>query len=230
MAAYSQLSVINLALLQIPNAQIVSLSERSKAADTMRAVWSLALGLCLEATSWGFAKKRQALAVQATNPREGSWLVRYAMPSDMVFPVRLLQSVDSVTGSGTWAPQVGQTLPAYPNSPEDPGYPYDLEGGDLYANLQNGILEYVQADPSIDLFSPTFIMALMMTLDALACLAITSDAKKAADFTALASNARDVAAASSMNRQRQTYGNFVPEEVAARLGLDPQFATLPWVL
>jgi len=80
--AISSVQIANLALGKLgTDSTIESLTENSNEARTINLWFDLSRQQVLAAFSWGFAKKRQALATHSDDP-SSEWAYRYVYPAD----------------------------------------------------------------------------------------------------------------------------------------------------
>jgi hypothetical protein len=77
-----QTEIINLALLQLGGVTIAGVSEASRSAGVMAALWTPMLKDVLRDHAWPFAKKRVTLTV-TTTPVFG-WDAAYTLPTDLM--------------------------------------------------------------------------------------------------------------------------------------------------
>lgn len=83
MSAVSDTLIANMALSHIGSkSSIANLDERSPEAAECKLWYDLSRKVALEAHNWGFARKRQLLALTADDPPEPRWYYRYQYPAD----------------------------------------------------------------------------------------------------------------------------------------------------
>jgi hypothetical protein len=217
---YSSTFVANMALDELPWANIASINETTPAGNACRRWYAQAFAELLERADWSFTRVRASLTLRDTNDREGDWLFAYALPSDFAIPIRLLPPP---SGSVTDVVELltGQSL-AYPSlTYNDPGLMYDLMGATIYANTENAVLEYVGDVASFNNASALFVKALALDLACKVCVPLTKDRKLKLSLMQEAQVAQDRAISQNANARPQTYGgNFVSEAEMARAGVD----------
>jgi hypothetical protein len=81
--AYSQIGIVNLALLNIGVGSISALNEGTPQSIAANAAWEYVLNEVLEAKDWNFAKTRASLAVSDVTP-VNNWSYAYPLPSDFL--------------------------------------------------------------------------------------------------------------------------------------------------
>jgi hypothetical protein len=89
--AVTQVSICNLALIRCGAARISSISQDTKTAVALNAIWDMSRDIVMAAHPWNFAIKRDTLAPTATTPEYG-YDYEYDLPSDCL---RLLREEDS---------------------------------------------------------------------------------------------------------------------------------------
>jgi hypothetical protein len=94
---------------------------------------------------WSFAVKRELLAA-STNDNLSEWDYMYALPSDCLRPIVLLDT--------------------YADYIEMPRYPFTLESKVLYTDLESAGLKYVARVTDVTLFSDSFVNAFAWRLAA----------------------------------------------------------------
>jgi hypothetical protein len=219
----SPTEISNLALDgELAAATITGWSENTLQANTARRHYPVCLAELLEASDWGFARTRVALAQEDENDRDPEWAVRYALPTNVGMMIRLLPPYD--VSDDNYTPLVGQRL-VYPTTPStQPGLPYDWAGGFLYAQTEGAILEYVEQDATSEGGSARFIRALTLLLAARFAMPIKKDASLRDKLRGEYEIERDRAIALNANSRPQRYGNFVSDAVLAREGWTPGYS------
>lgn len=211
----SQVEICNLALGELPASKVVSMAENSLEANTCKDHYPQVLGELLEHGNWRNARTQAPLAQLGVNDRDPVFAYAYALPGDALIPLRLLPAYDP--GNGAAFLQVGQRLAGMATSQDDPGLPYDTAGTTLYASTPGAVLEYVKATP--ETMSYLFARALILMLAARICMPITKSVERKRQLLAEAKVALDSALASNANSRPQSYGDFIPDAVAAAWGL-----------
>lgn len=140
----TQVSIINLALAQIGVSGIVSATEDSPAANTVRSIWGLVFEEVLEAAPWNCVKERRALAQNVTVPSGGDWRHQYDLPSNP-YCLRVLEIL----------------------SPSN--IPYEIVGRFLFCNHDsrsgnNLIIQYIKLITDFSQLSPMVSVAISLRL------------------------------------------------------------------
>jgi hypothetical protein len=214
----TQIELCNRALDEIPAAQIITITEKSVQADVCRRHYPAVVGELLEKGNWSDARAQAPLAALADNDRAPIWAVAYAAPSDMVMPVRLLPAYSPSSDPDSFL-LPGQRLASPMSATDDPGLDFDIAGNTIYANTSGAVLEYVRLGPiGGGSMSHLFARAVVMELAARISMPIRKDTGIKRQLMAEAKLALDEALASNANRRPQTYGDFVPDAVAAMWG------------
>lgn len=138
--AYSQVGIVNVALARIGEDAITSIDGSDATSILAKQVWEYVLDEVLCAHNWGFAKKRYALAVDATAPVGGDYDYRYALPSDYLKAIKIYPSLTD------FVIEAGYLLTNYDNS-----------NNDL-------VVHYIRREINPAMFSPHFIAALAWRL------------------------------------------------------------------
>lgn len=186
--------ISNLALSQLPAGSITSLDEDSLQARACRQWYNQVLTDLLERGPWRFSRKLVALAGLDSSDRAARWLYRYARPVDLAIVLRVYDENVS-------APQE-----------------YDYIGEHIYTNVLAPRIEYVSTTGS-PLYTALFRSALIAALAVPICAPITKNYKRQAQLAENAEIAVQRAQAANINEGRPTYGDFMPEVLAARMGL-----------
>lgn len=209
--------ITNLALDELPFAQITAWSENTLQAKAARRHYPVVLAEEAERAEWGFARKRELLA-GVTNTRESEWSYAYALPNDVALPVRVMALTDA---TGTATPMAGQRLVTGMAPADDVGLPYDLAGGVLFTNAPTATLEYIGSSEALTYASALFSRALVLTLAARLAMPLKQDRSIRDNLAAEAEVKRSEAVTLNNNARPQSYGEFIPESAAARQGYDP---------
>ena len=141
--AHSQVKIVNLAYAAIGEGAITSISGTDAKSILAAQVWDDILEEVLSEHDWNFAKKRVALAQDATAPTGEEWEYRYALPSDYV-KARGIEPAKT---------------------------PYVIESGYLLTNYDNTdgddlVLLYTRFETNPAMFSAAFISCLSFRLAA----------------------------------------------------------------
>jgi hypothetical protein len=120
-------AIVNLALLEIGSIQVLTnyCTQDTKEARIAQQVYEQSVRHTLITYPWPFATKYAQLALTATQPSNQDWTYAYRMPSDCIFPRRI------VVARGT----------AVDPSPPPMGLSSDGSGGIILCNEQNATLE-----------------------------------------------------------------------------------------
>ena len=215
--ATTSTTICNLALAEVPHAPIQDIDEDSKAAAECRRVYRQALGELLEACRWTFATRRTALA-QASNSRPAGWAFAYARPADVAVLHRLIPS-QGAAGAGH-APIAGQRpAPPYAFASDfgerEPAWPYEVDEGRIYTDLEGAVAEYTRADPPETAMTPLFVRALALDLASRVAVPLTGDASRKPQLAALHEHVRARAMAADLNRQPRVLDP-IPEALRVR--------------
>jgi hypothetical protein len=186
--------ISNLALSQLPAGSIISLDEDSLQARACRQWYTQVLTDLLERGPWRFSRKLVALAGLDSSDRTPRWLYRYARPVDLSIVLRVYDENVSAQQD------------------------YDYIGEFIYTNVLAPKIEYVSTTGS-PFFTALFRSALIAALAVPICIPITKNYKRQDQLAQAANIALQRAQAANINEGQPTYGNFVPDVLAARMGL-----------
>lgn len=167
----SEIDICNLALAHLGDTATVSSinpPDPSAQAQHCARFYPIARDALLEKHSWGFATKRQPLAllgtaVDGTAPTE--WAYSYALPSDAINILAVLPS-DAVDDYSTGL-NYGNMLQAQGGNyiPQPFDCETDAEGrGVVYTDQENAMLRYTGVVSDTARFSPLFVLALSWNL------------------------------------------------------------------
>lgn len=210
----SKITIFNEALALLPSDPVQDADEISVEARECRRSYKSVVGALLEIYHWNLATKRVVLAA-TTNDRDTEWSYAFARPSDMAYPVGMMD----VSGRG-WGGWVIQNRVAMLG----PLKLFQQVGGTFYSALETSTLEYTSFDITEADFSPLFKDMVVLELAARICMPITKDDKRAADLATRAEYERTRVIARDMNRNQPTYGNTATEtELVRGAGVDPNF-------
>lgn len=164
----SEVDICNLALSHLGDvATVASINPPSGDAQSAHCArfYPVARDAVLEMHTWGFATRRIALALNATNPAPNSWKFCYAPPSDVINYLAILDpsvrddnSVGiQMAGVGPYtAPVVG--LGIY--TPQEYVVESDDSGSDIIlTNQELAVLRYTHAVTDTTKFTPLFVMS-----------------------------------------------------------------------
>jgi hypothetical protein len=219
MAAASRIDICNQAIAELPAKAIQSVDENSLEARECRRFYPQVIREMLEGPhDWSFQNRRVILAQLATNGRDREWAYAYALPADMGTPIRVLPDFDSL-GLGipvplpgdpymeTWATQLG-TIEV----------PYIVENGVIYTNAATATLEYGVNDIEEVVIGPLVERAIVAELASRLAVPVKKDRKLKGELIQEAEVAWARAMADDLNRQPQSYPDYVSEVMAARSG------------
>jgi len=195
--AYSQVGIVNLALLRIGANVISAIDEGSANSTKAQAVWDYIFDEVLQAKVWRFAKIRYKMAVSTTSPLY-AYKFAYPLPPDFLCLVKPKQSSSKGTNPvaypvGYWYYIVDPTgysrffnydPPVYPA-----GLPYVIEAlpdtsqlcllTDYDNSAQDLYINYIRKISDYSLCTPAFCNCLADRLSAELAIAITEDKQKA---------------------------------------------------
>lgn len=220
MAAFTPTETANLALDELRYEAITYWNEDTLQAEKARLHYPVVLAEEAERGEWAFARTRASLAT-VSNDREAEWSYAFALPNDMAFPVRVLSAVAGSTGG--YVPMVGQSLSTGMIPGDDVGLRYDMAGGYLYTSISTPILEYISNTAEITGASALFHRAVVLELASRLAIPLIGDRGERDRLRQEALMVRSEAQALNNNSRPQTYGDFLPEAAAARMGYDPAF-------
>jgi hypothetical protein len=175
--------------------------------------YPLARTRMLEAAKPHFAQRRQALVLNATNASR-VWAYSYALPSDCLKPLRVLEAVGSSLFlepgyQGPLSPAQGHELSTAP---------FALEDGVLYTDEADATLVYVYDQVDTTKWTPLFTEAVEGMLTSYLAGPIlkgTDGARLGVNWRQMAYQMALSAAASAANASGET-ADYIPESVRAR--------------
>ena len=164
----SPTGIANMALSHIGAGTIESIEADEPIATQCRIWYDVCRRQALEAYNWGFARKRQEMALHgntisdsSNDPLAGVWGFRYQYPADAIV-LRKIQN---------------------PNAPPDDATPYSVETSlsgqekTVLTNVEEAVAVYTYDAQDTGLFSPLFIRALSHLLAASIAFNITGKQK-----------------------------------------------------
>lgn len=162
--AASDVAIANLALTKIGDLRITALSDNTKQAREVNAVYGMLRDKLQRTYNWRFCVKRAALAADVATP-VFDYSYQYTVPSDCL---RILQ-----INAYYPAPDLSDLI-------SSSGQEYVLEGGKILTRSSGVLnLRYLARIESTALFDPSFDEAFASLLAYNVCEALTqSDAKK----------------------------------------------------
>jgi hypothetical protein len=174
----------------------------------------------LEQHHFGLATKRVAL-VQATNDRSNEWLVAYAPPTDMAFPV----SIGPYSGSQvSYYRGIGALFGILAGRKV-----FEYAGGVLYTQLSDAELEYVSFTITEQDFNQTFENLVVIFLASVLAHPVVKDRQLGKDLYEEGMSKLNWAIAQNLNIGGPTYGHTPTDTELARAGFSvdllPPFGT-----
>ena len=171
----SEVSICNMALSKIgASSSIESLTEGSAEANECNLWYTFSRRQTLQATDWGFARRRITLATHGDDPPSGVWGYRYQYPSDCL-TMRKIES--PVSGVGVWSPEEKRLVA------DADAIPFSVELDDnqdtksILSNLDNAIAVYTMDLVEVTLFSEMFVTTLATAIAANIAYALTKKTK-----------------------------------------------------
>jgi hypothetical protein len=214
----ARIDIFNQAIAELPAKAIQSADENSLEANECRRFYPQIISEMLEGPhDWSFQNRRVALAA-VSNARSSEWIYSYAVPSDMGAAIRVIPDL-SALGLGYPVP-----LPGEPYAEEwalSVRYfetPYIIENGVIFTNVQNATLEYGINDITEAALTAMTVRAVVLDLASRIAVPVKKDRKIKAELVGMAEVAWARAIAEDMNRQPQTYDDYVSEAMLARRG------------
>lgn len=177
--------IINRALRRVNASTITGLTDQLKEADVARAEWDIALDASLRAHDWGFARRREPLALMTVKPLGKAFA--YAEPGDCVRIVKILPP----PAAGADEPSADFAIGNIDNRKA------------VLCDIENAVAEYTTRVDDPARFDPEFVEALTCRLAATFAVAIKSDGEMAMLFEQLF--ARRIAAAGVSNARESGF-------------------------
>lgn len=196
--ARSITQICNEAISDLPAHPITDISDTAKEARECSRHLSGAVSDLLGYHDFQFARRRVALA-SVTNDRDGEWTSAYAMPDEIVSPIKLL-----LAGSRA-------------------AFDYEIANGVLYTNLAEAVLEYSVEALEPNKWSPLFAQAVIRTLAARIYRPILGEKADTNEWLAkqaAAQRAVNEAVADDLNRHPRRRKSFTSEAAIARQSHD----------
>lgn len=219
---YSDTIICNMALAEVPDKQIQSLTEQSLQARECRRWYSQCVGELLEDYPWTFALGRLSLA-QLVNDRPEVWGYQYAIPDNCayigkIFPTAIMaaDALSPIPGARLVVPQLpGQINNIYDRNP---GVRFEIgeDGASIYCDLANATMEFTKNAISEAVMRPMFVRALTTLLASRLVSALTKDVGRRQQLAQMAMYDANEAKASDKNRQDETWGDWIPDWIAIR--------------
>jgi hypothetical protein len=189
----SQTFLCNLALANVASPAIQSIDGSEAGAIACKLFYDHVLRVLLQSYPWRFARKTEAMAALATNPKPNKWLFAYTRPADCL---KILMLTDS--GMADYLPDLGD------GATVQGGFAYEIEGDVIYCNVDLAYLVFTQRDPDPSLYSPMFEEAFGWHLAVRLAMPLTRDPKVRADAWQLAMKTTAEAAAMDANEVRES--------------------------
>ena len=178
----SEVSICNIALDHIGKAQISSLTEASAEAQACSRHYALARDAVLTKYNYRFLRGLRSLAQLAVNDRSPAWGYAYAVPPDVLRVRRVVPQIEAHAAMSDPYGASGEMI--------DARVPYELEGGNLYCDLDEVTLEYSRNDISATAYSQPVADAIATELAARISMPLTRDRQIRSDMLQLARIAR----------------------------------------
>ena len=180
----SEVSICNIALDHIGKAQISALNEDSAEAQVCSRHYALARDAVLTKYNYRFLRGLQSLAQLTNNDRSNAWPYAYAVPTNVL---RVRRVIPQIEGSELLSD-------AYPYAASgemvEARIPYELEGGNLYCNLETVTLEYTRNDVDASAYGQPVADAIATELAGRIAYPLTRDRQLRGDMLQLAVRAR----------------------------------------
>ncbi len=154
----SQTDICNQALTKIGAERIVAITDDTKSARALNAIWDLKRDAELAAHPWTFSIGRAQLPASATAPDFG-WSYAYPLPSDYLAMVEVGENYDFYIG--------------------DPNPLFAFEGGSILTDQTSPLnIRYIKRITNCGLYPALFAEALACRLAAELCEAMTQSGPK----------------------------------------------------
>lgn len=178
----SEVSICNIALDHIGKAQISALNEASAEAQVCSRHYPLARDAVLTKYNYRFLRGLRSLAQLSVNDRSNAWGYAYAVPSDVLRVRRVMSQIEAHAALSDPYGASGDMIEAR--------VPYELEGGNLYCDLDEVTLEYSRSDIAATAYSQPVADAIATELAARIAMPLTRDRQIRGDMLQLARIAR----------------------------------------
>lgn len=160
----TQIQIINKALIKLGADTILSLSDNSKQARTMSAIYDSTRDRLLRRYNWRFAMVRTALAALATTPEWG-YTYEYSLPSDCL---RVEQVGEQLYGDYSTGSALSEQTELYA-----------IEGNKILTDLSAPLsIRYVSRITDTSKYDASFSDAFSFLLAIEGCEAITQNSNK----------------------------------------------------
>lgn len=180
----SEVSICNVALDHIGKAQISSLDEASSEAQTCARNYNLARDSIFTVYNYRFLRGLISLAQLSTNDRSSGWGYAYALPTNLL---RVRRVMPLIEGSAVLSD-------AYPYAASgemvEVSIPYELEGGNIYCDIDGAVLEFSRSDIPATAYAQPIGDAVAAALAARIAYPLTRDRQLRGDMLQIARQAR----------------------------------------
>ncbi|ODP39257.1 hypothetical protein [Sphingomonas turrisvirgatae] len=205
----SVVSICNDALASIGADAIASIEERSVSAVECKRAYDGVVDDILSRHEWGFLTRRVTGAPVVTD-RSSEWTYGYAKPDGATRVLRVLPKPEASY------PEFGMfDLPMW--DAYGP-IPFVEQGGTIYANVPNAIVEYRASTAPVSDFPPLLRYAVSMELAARVAMPIKKDRAIKGDAIQMAELSLKRAIAEDENRYPRRVQQYVSEAELARRG------------
>jgi hypothetical protein len=185
----SKIGICNLTLIRLGSLPIVSITDDSKRAIALNAVYDMVRDITLEDHPWNFAMSRSTLAQLSTAPDFG-YSYQYQLPSDCL---RVLGMVDVTISANV-----------------DPTLEFKIESNRLLTDETSASIMYVATVDDPALYSPRFVSAFSMRLAAEVSYHITGNASLKAEV--MKEYQLEIAAARTIDAMQGTADVFIASD------------------
>jgi len=193
--------ICNLALSNIGKPNITDINEASAEAKACKQFYDHVRDLLLQSYPWTFARKTAPLA-GITNSKPRRWRRAYQRPNDCLKVRRVSDETFP-----DYLPYGGDTVAG--------GFPYEIEGAEIFCNLSPAFLEYTRKVVDPTRYPPLFVDAFGWHLAVRLAMPMTRDPKVRADAYQLAVQMQTEAAVADANEVRET-SDYPAEAIEAR--------------
>ena len=228
--ARSITDICNEAIGDLPAHPITGLDDTRKEGRECSRYISGCVSELIADHDWDFVERRVSLA-EVTNDREGEWLRAFALPSEIVSPIRLIPDYSATANlavsTGQTTEQVAGPVVATPilyyrgtRLATEP-IEYELANGILYTDLPTPILEYSTDALEPAKWSPLFaqaVIALLASRIYRPVLGEKADTAELREKRNYAEYAKRMAVADDLNRHPRRRKEFVSDGDVARQG------------
>lgn len=164
----SSVEIANMALTAMGESRIMSLTENSKGAREINAVFEIRRDSLLRAFNWNFAMKRASLSALSDEPDWG-YSLQYQLPTDCLRMVQV-NDVWNIPGFGDFL-----------GGPD--AEPYRIEGNKILTDWSAPLkVRYSRRVTNSADFDATFVSVFAFDLAVVTCMPITQSSTKKADL------------------------------------------------